>query len=67
MNAEQIFGLFTKCVEGNSVLNNSSIPPWSPHQGLKDPVSAVFRPWFGGVGFVFELPTGQIAAFSTGW
>jgi hypothetical protein len=41
--------------------------PWSLDQGLKDPLSAVFWPWFGGVGFVFDLPTGQIAAFSTGW
>jgi hypothetical protein len=41
------------------------MPPWSPDQGLKDPFSAVFWPWFGGVGFVFDLPTGQIATFST--
>jgi hypothetical protein len=54
-------------VEGDSVLKNSSMPPWSPDQGLKDPFSAVFWPWFGGVGFVFDLPTGQMATFSTGW
>jgi hypothetical protein len=40
--------------------------PWRPDQGLKDPLSAVFWPWFGGVGFVLDLPTGQIATFSTG-
>jgi hypothetical protein len=39
---------------------------WSPDQGLKDPLSAVFWPWFGGVVFVLDLPTGQIATFSTG-
>src|SRR5215218_2245989 len=50
-----------------SVLKNSSMPPWSPDQGLKDPFSAVFWPWFSGVIFVFDLPTGQIATFSTGW
>jgi hypothetical protein len=50
----------------DSVLKNSSMPPWRPDQGLKDPFSAVFWPWFGGVGFVFDLPTGQIATFSTG-
>jgi hypothetical protein len=49
------------------VLKNSSMPPWSPDQGLKDPLSAVFWPWFGGVGFVFDLPTGQMATFSTRW
>jgi hypothetical protein len=54
-------------VEGNSLLKNSSMPPWSPDQGLKDPLSAVFWPWFGGVGFVFDLPTGQMATFSTRW
>src|ERR671914_586634 len=42
------------------------MPPWSPDQGLKEPFPAVFWPWFGGVGFVFDLPTGQIATFSTG-
>jgi hypothetical protein len=50
----------------HSVLKNSSMSPWSPDQGLKDPFSAVFLPWFGGVGFAFDLPTGQIATFSTG-
>jgi hypothetical protein len=59
--------LFTKCVEGASVLKNTSMPAWSPDQGLKDPLSAVFWPWFGGVVFVFDPPTGQIATFSTGW
>jgi hypothetical protein len=48
------------------VLKNASMSPWSPDQGLKDPFSAVFLPWFGGVGFAFDLPTGQIATFSTG-
>jgi hypothetical protein len=55
-----------ECVEGVSVLKNSSMPPWSLDQGLKDSFSAVFWPCFGGVGFVFDLPTGQIATFSTG-
>jgi hypothetical protein len=54
-----------KFAEHASVLKNSSMPPWSPDQGLKDPLSAVFWPWFGGVGFVFDLPTGQVATFST--
>jgi hypothetical protein len=53
-------------VEGVSVLKNSLMLPWSPDQGLKDPFCAVFLPWFGGVGFAFDLPTGQIATFSTG-
>jgi len=57
----QLFGL-----KHNSVLKNSSMSLWSPDQGLKDPLSAVFWPWFGGVGFVFDPPTGQIATFSTG-
>jgi hypothetical protein len=48
------------------VLKNFSMSLWSPDQDLKDPLSAVFWPWFGGVGFVFDLPTGQIATFSTG-
>jgi hypothetical protein len=39
---------------------------WSPDQGLKDPFYAVFWPWFGSVEFIFDLPTGQIATFSTG-
>ena len=56
-----------KLVEGVSVLENSSMSPWSPDQGLKDPFSAVFLPWFGGVGLAFDLPTGQTATFSTGW
>src|SRR5215208_7919631 len=41
------------------------MPARSPDQGLKDPLSAVFWPWFGGVVFVFDPPTGQIATFST--
>jgi hypothetical protein len=49
------------------VLKNSSMSPWSPVQGLKDPFSAVFWPWFSSVGFAFDLPTGQIVTFSTGW
>jgi hypothetical protein len=52
-------------VEYVSVLKNSSILLWSPDQRLKDPFPAVFWPWFGGVGFVFDLPTGQMATFST--
>jgi hypothetical protein len=55
-----------KFAEHPSVLKNSSMSPWSPDQGLKDPFSAVFLPWFGGVGFAFDLPTAQIATFSTG-
>src|SRR5215212_9572646 len=54
-------------VEGVSVLKNSSMVLWSPDQGLKYPFPAVFWPWFGSVGFIFDLPTGQIATFSTGW
>jgi hypothetical protein len=50
-----------------SLLKNSSMLLWSPDQGLKDPFSAVFWPWFGSVEFIFDLPTGQIATFSTGW
>jgi hypothetical protein len=46
-------------------LKNTSMPSWSPDQGLKDPLSAVFWPWFGGVVFVFDPPTSQIATFST--
>ena len=49
-----------------SVLKNSSMVLWSPDQGLKYPFPAVFWPWFGSVGFIFDLPTGQIATFSTG-
>jgi hypothetical protein len=49
------------------LVENSSMPSWRPDQELKDPVSAVFWPWFGGVAFVLDLPTGQIATFSTGW
>ena len=30
------------------------------------PFSAVFWPWSSGVGFVLDLPTGQIATLSTG-
>jgi hypothetical protein len=56
---------YANFLEFTSVLKNSSMPPWSPDQGLKDPLSAVFWPWFGGVGFVFDLPTGQMATFST--
>jgi hypothetical protein len=39
---------------------------WSPDQGLKYLFPAVFWPWFGSVEFIFDLPTGQIATFSTG-
>jgi hypothetical protein len=56
-----------ECVEGDSVLKNSLTPPWSPDQGLKYPISAVFWTSFGSVGFVFDPPTGQRATFSTGW
>jgi hypothetical protein len=49
-----------------SVLKNSSMPPWSSDQGLKDPFPAVFWPWFGSVGFAFDLLTSQMATFSTG-
>jgi hypothetical protein len=56
----------TEFREHPSVLKNSLMPPWSPDQGLKDPLSAVFWAWFSGVVFVFDLPTGQIATFSTG-
>jgi len=37
-----------------SVLKNATMPPWSPDQGLKEPISAAFWPWFGDVRFVFE-------------
>jgi hypothetical protein len=61
------FSLYSpECVEGGSLLKNSTMPPWRPDQGLKDPISAVFWTWFGGVGFVFDLQSGQIATFSTG-
>jgi hypothetical protein len=40
---------------------------WNPDQGLKDLLFAVCWPWFGSVEFIFDLPTGQIATFSTGW
>jgi hypothetical protein len=53
-------------VEEVSLLKNSSMLLWSPDQGLKDPFPAVFWPWFGSVEFIFDLPTGQIATFSTG-
>ena len=49
-----------------SVLKNSLRPPWSSDQGLKDPFPAVFWPWFGSVGFAFDLLTSQMATFSTG-
>jgi hypothetical protein len=54
-------------VEEVSLLKNSSMLLWSPDQGLKDPFSAVFWPWIGSVEFIFDLPTGQIATFSTRW
>jgi hypothetical protein len=53
--------------EEHSVLKNSTMLIWRPDQELRDPFPAVFWPWFSGVGFVFDLPTGQIATFSTGW
>jgi hypothetical protein len=40
-----------------SALKNSSRSPCSPDQGLKDTFPAVFWPWFGGVGFLLDLPT----------
>jgi hypothetical protein len=56
-----------ECVEGISVLKNSPMVLWSPDQGLKHLFPAVFWPWFGSVEFIFYLPTGQIATFSTRW
>jgi hypothetical protein len=53
-------------VEVDSLLKNSSMLLWSPDQGLKYPFPAVFWPWFGSVEFIFDLPPGQIATFSTG-
>jgi hypothetical protein len=55
-----------KFAEFPSVLKNSSMLLWSPDQGLKDLLFAVCWPWFGSVEFIFDLPTGQIATFSTG-
>ncbi len=52
--------------EFSSVLINSSMLLWSPDQGLKDLLFAVCWPWFGSVEFIFDLPIGQIATFSTG-
>jgi hypothetical protein len=54
-----------KFAEHPSVLKNSTMLIWRPDQELRDPFPAVFWPWFSGVGFVFDLPTGQIATFST--
>jgi hypothetical protein len=56
-----------KFAESTSVLKNSSMLLWSPDQELKDPLLAVCWPWFGSVEFIFDLPTSQIATFSTGW
>jgi hypothetical protein len=60
-------GYSANSVEGVNVLKNSSMLLWSPDQGLKDLHFAVCWPWFGSVEFIFDLPTGQIATFSTGW
>jgi hypothetical protein len=44
-------------------LLNATLEPGSRTQS---PFYAGFWPWFGGVRFVFDLPTGQRATFSTG-